>query len=306
MGHIGLPKIDVDTYIEKITPHMRSLIEQQIKEMGSVKIQLCIWVKWKITEEMVIQLTPEEFEQAENIHGEVKEIIVEKAFNSKMTEIFQRLDIEEILEQMFTYIKTGIENPALPKSGFTMDSIMHLDISFHELQLIKGSSYIDPPAWVAAKKAVLNPKNEKDEECFKWAVIAALHSKEIDCRPEQVSKLEPYSDHYNWKGLDFPVAVSKIDIAVNVLYIHQRDEGKSNNKIPIFRILDNTWSKMVNLLLITDGEKRHYTWIKSLSRLLSRVNSVKRNQQYYCLNCLKAFNLQGLISTLITALITIL
>ena len=47
---------------------------------------------------------------------------------------------------------------------------------------------------------------------------------------------------------------------------------------------------MVNLLLITDGKKRHYTAIKSLSRLLSRENRAKRNQQYYCLNCLQAFN----------------
>ena len=39
----GLPKVDVDTYIEKITPHMKTLIEQQIKEMGSAKVQLCMW-----------------------------------------------------------------------------------------------------------------------------------------------------------------------------------------------------------------------------------------------------------------------
>ena len=45
----GLPKAYVDTYIEKITPYVRSLIEQQIKEMGSTKVQLCIWVKWKKT-----------------------------------------------------------------------------------------------------------------------------------------------------------------------------------------------------------------------------------------------------------------
>ena len=48
-----------------------------------------MWVKWKKTEEMVIQLDPEEFEQAEDIPGEGHEIIVEKAFNSKMMEIFQ-------------------------------------------------------------------------------------------------------------------------------------------------------------------------------------------------------------------------
>ena len=59
-----------------------------------------------------------------------------------------------------------IENPALPNSGFTLDSIMHLDISFHELQLTQGSSYIDLPAWIKGKKAVLNPKNEDNEGVF--------------------------------------------------------------------------------------------------------------------------------------------
>ena len=135
----GLAKVDVDTYIEKIPLYMKPLIEQQIREMGLAKVQLCMWVKWKKTEEMVLQLTPEEFEETEDILGEVKEIIVAKAFNSKMMEIFQGSNIEEVLGKMFGYIKTGIENPALTKSGLTLDSIMHLDISFHKLQLTQGS-----------------------------------------------------------------------------------------------------------------------------------------------------------------------
>ena len=31
----GLPKADVDRYIKQITPYIKSLIEQQIKELGS-------------------------------------------------------------------------------------------------------------------------------------------------------------------------------------------------------------------------------------------------------------------------------
>ena len=198
-----------------------------------------------------------------------------------MMEIFQGSNIDEILEKMFTYIKTQIENPALPKSGFTLDSIMHLDISFHELQLTRGSTYINLPAWIANKKAVINPQNQKDEECFKWAVIAALHHEEIDFHPERISKLKPYSDLYNWKGLKFPVTVNQIekfeknnlDIAVNVLYLHSpKEANKIRDKIAILRRSDGnaSRSKVANLLLITDGEKRHYTAIKSLSRLLSR------------------------------------
>ena len=132
-------------------------------------------------------------------------------------------------------LRLKIEHPALPKSGFTIDHIMHLDINFHQLLLTSGSSYIELPSWIALKKAVINPKNEDDEECFKWAVVAGLHHEEINTNPERISKLKPFTDQYNWDGLKFPVSVNQIDkfeknnddIAVNVLYIYQ-DGRKSD------------------------------------------------------------------------------
>ena len=102
---------------------------------------------------------------------------MDKAFNSKMVEIFQGSDIEENLCRMFAYIRTQIEDPALPKSGFTVDSIMCLGINFHRLQLTRWRSYMGLAAWIAAKKAVINPQNKKDEECFKWTMIALHHEK---------------------------------------------------------------------------------------------------------------------------------
>ena len=92
-------------------------------------------------------------------------------FNSKITEVFQGSDVEEIATGMFAQLKTQVEHS---KSGFMLDRIMHLDIDFHNLELTRGSSYIELPKGVVSKKAVINLKNE-DEECFKWAVLAALH-----------------------------------------------------------------------------------------------------------------------------------
>ena len=79
-----------------------------------------------------------------------------------MMEIFQGSDIDEVLEQMFVYIKTGIEDPLLPKFGFSLHSIMQLDINLYELQLTRWNSFIELPAWITNKKTVINPKNEKD------------------------------------------------------------------------------------------------------------------------------------------------
>ena len=80
---------------------------------------------------------------------------------------------------------------------------------------------------------MINPQN-KDEECFKRAIIAALHHEEIKNNLERISLLRPYENQYNWKGLEFPVSIKKIDkfeknnpgIAVNVLF--------SNKKIKIY------------------------------------------------------------------------
>ena len=56
------------------------------------------------------------------------------------------------------------------------------------------------------------------------------------------------------------------------------------------RKLERKSSKDVKLLLITNGECRHYTAIKSLSRLLRSRNSKHAHKQYFCLNCLQGFH----------------
>ena len=81
---------------------------------------------------------------------------------------------------------------------------------------------------------MINPRN-KDKECFKWAVIGALHHEDIKHHPERISLLRSYEKQYNRKGLKFPVSIKKIDKfeknnpgrAVNVLF-------SNNNKSKIY------------------------------------------------------------------------
>ena len=99
--------------------------------------------------------------------------------------------------------------------------------------LIRGSSYTGFSEWLKTKKAVINPQN-KDEECFIWAVIEALHHEDIKHHPERISLLRPCQKQYNWKGLEFPVSIKKIDkfeknnlgITVNVLLSNKKVKRK--------------------------------------------------------------------------------
>ena len=43
----GKPKTDADSYFDQAKPHIKTLIENQLKEMGSAKIIMTLWVLWK-------------------------------------------------------------------------------------------------------------------------------------------------------------------------------------------------------------------------------------------------------------------
>ena len=47
--------------------------------------------------------------------------------------------------------------------------------------------------------------------------------------------------------------------------------------------------KQVKLLMIVDGGERHYSAIKNISRLLSKLNGETQHGYRYCMNCLNGF-----------------
>ena len=74
---------------------------------------------------------------------------VELAFNSRMTNVHQGSDLEQIVDETITHMMTQIENPALLNSRFRFDEVLFLDINFHWLSLTRGSSYLPLPDWLA-------------------------------------------------------------------------------------------------------------------------------------------------------------
>ena len=245
-------KTDVHNFFDKIRKGLVSLIDRELQELDSTKLQASLLVKLKKTETVVD--IDDVIKKGGKAESKEQDIIVEKVFNSKMTEVFQGSNLKEILNEMFAHINTQIEHPALPKSGFTLDEVMFLNLDFHKLNLTRGSSYIPLPNWISSKKAIINLQNS-DNECFKWAVIAALHHEDISHNYQRVSNLKIYIKNYNWGGLEFPMAINKIDkfeknnpdVAINVLSISGKDKIYICRKTKYYK-RKNT----VNLLLIVD------------------------------------------------------
>ena len=58
---------------------------------------------------------------------------------------------------------------------------------FQEINIGRVESHIISPDWIVNKKATINPKNEKNNECFKWSIIAGLNYNKI--KEKELKKL---------------------------------------------------------------------------------------------------------------------
>ena len=211
-------------FFDRIRKELIRLIKQELKTRTSARIQTTVWIRF------VRDGPPRGPGEAHDEEGQER---VELAFNSLMTSVYQGSETDQIVDGMITNMKFQIENPVLLNSRFVFDEFLYLDINFHQLNLMKGSSYLPLPDWLARKKAIVTPHND-DEECFKWSVIVAEKVGMKD--PQRVSNLRKFTNNYNWSGLEFPVSIKDIgkfenrnNISVNVLaveggdiYIHRK------------------------------------------------------------------------------------
>ena len=88
---------------------------------------------------------------------------------------------------------------------------------------VKNLSELNSSGWLKGKKeTIISGDND-----FENALDDALNYQNIKTKPERISKLKPYINKYNWRGIKFPVGPKKWiklernnkTITLNVLYI---------------------------------------------------------------------------------------
>ena len=196
------------------------------------------------------------------------EVIVNKtSFHSKPEVNLEGTDVDDLYNTMVDRVLEAMATFQRDGSNWTFKSIICLEIHTVAYEPLKGNSYIPLPPKLAQKKAIINMQNE-DNKCFTWSVLRALNPRERD--NERIDKdLKKKEDSLNMTGIVNPVQLNAIDtferqnptISINVF-------GHEESVCPL-RVSKCEGREVVNLLLISDDEKRHYCLIKSMSRLLS-------------------------------------
>ena len=169
----GIKGMDVNTFFDRTRKSIIELLSKETRNRA-VHSQVSIWIRF------------------------IKDGIeyINLAFNSRMLAVYNLSDMNEIVSEMIKHMKQQRENPALRDSRFVFDRVVHMDIEFHRLNLMRGSSYLPLPEWLAKKGAIINPKND-DMECFKWAVTAVTKWKDVGDHPERITKLKKYEDNFD-------------------------------------------------------------------------------------------------------------
>ena len=214
--------------------------------------------------------------------------ILNSFFHSDTVENLEGTDESVIYNTFIQTIEERIQNFNQRGSNWRFERVLSLDIHFTDFIPLRGSTFLPLPRKIATKKAVINMKND-DDQCFKWSVTRSLNP--VDVHPERRTKeLKEQSERLDWSGLEFPVKLNQIiifeklnpQISINVF-------GFEDRVVYPLRLSKTKRPRIVNLLLISDGEKQPYCLIKSLSRLLSSQVSKHDHANSFCLNCLKHF-----------------
>ena len=153
-------------YLDVIRPYLTDLINEhkptaELNNTNNSNNEKNDRAEWKI--QLVMQnnfISDKDFEDTCTIYSA-----------SKPVEIFMGSDTENIIDTLFNTILNRIQEAMETSnergSGFTHDNVGLLYYHFQRIDITRAESYIVSPDWIASKKTTINPKNEKDNECFK-------------------------------------------------------------------------------------------------------------------------------------------
>ena len=89
-------------------------------------------------------------------------------------------------------------------SDFIFDCVNLMHYKCHKINLKHGGTHIGSPDWIENKKANINLNND-DNKCFQYGATVALNYEDIEKTQQRMSKIRPFINKYNWKGINYPL-----------------------------------------------------------------------------------------------------
>ena len=139
-----------------------------------------------------------------------------------------------------------------------------------------------PAELKSPKKGLTNIKN-KDQKCFSWCHFRLINP--VKTHPERITwEDKKHVNYLDYDRVEFPLpekGLSKIGKKNNICIKVFCYENKLT--FPIY-ILDQKFENWMDLLLVTNGDKSHYVYVKDFDRYMFHKTNNK-NKKYFCKIC---------------------
>ena len=212
-----------------------------------------------------------------NMEKEKDEEVIIRPFNfhSNIEVNHDGTDENELYEIMIDTIKGKIDKLQYSAdSGWRLHSIIKLELHTVQWVPLRGSSYIELPKYLKNKNAIINMKND-DDKCLLWCVLRAINR--VKKNNDRIDgTLKSKMETLNTTAIKYPVSLADIkkfeylnsNISISILGYNEKD------KVYPLRVSDYIDREHdIVLMLICDGERKHYCLVNNLSRLLGLQTS---------------------------------
>ena len=203
-------------------------------------------------------------------------------------------DFEHLIDRSFEEILYRIDNWINEESGWVVDLINSEYLNISMYAPLMGSSFIELPDELNhPKKGLVNIRND-DNKCFLWCHVRHLnlihnHSTRISREDRRTANTLDYLDiDFPVSGKDYCKTEDKNSVCVNAFSY----EGKVIYPI---HVSEKNFDDCVNLLMINEGDKSHYVYIKGFNRLMFNKTGNK-NKKWFCMRCLQCFSSENILN----------
>ena len=193
---------------------------------------------------------------------------------------------KEIMEAINQWISEG--------SGWTIGSVDGHYINLVKYNPLQGSSYIPLPSKLRnSAKGLINMKNN-DNECFRWCHIRHLNPQNRN--PQRIKKTDKeFINKLSYTDIEFPVTMKQInkiekENSINVNVFGYEEE----QPYPIY-ISDEEYEDHMELLLITEGENKHYVLIEDFNKFMY-MKTKHKEKKHFCMHCLQCFSTEMVLN----------
>ena len=197
-------------------------------------------------------------------------------------------DFDDSIDKSFSEILFRLDNWINEGSGWIIERVNDQYLNISQYAPLVGSSFIELPEELKiSKKGLINLRN-KDNKCFLWCHVRHLNP--VSDNASRIKRVDKkIASALDYDRVEFPVKVidvrvieDKNEICINVFSY----EGKI--VCPVY-VSKKKYGDCMNLLMIHEGDKSHYVYVKDFNRLMFNVNK-HGEKKWFCMRCLQHFS----------------